>query len=110
MNSLIWLGAVVGLALIGVLGDFFIKLSSVKSPANLKIFLLGLVIYASTAFGWFFVMRHVKLSTLGVFYALGTVLFLTILSVGYFKESLNHYEALGIILAIISLILLARFA
>ncbi|MFH1170208.1 MAG: transporter [Candidatus Vogelbacteria bacterium] len=110
MNSIIWLGVIILLALVGVLGDFFIKLSGIKIPADWRLFSIGLIIYALTAFGWFFVMRQVKLSTLGVFYALGTVLFLTLVSTLYFKESLNPYEIIGIILAIISLVLLGRFA
>ena len=75
-----------------------------------KYFIIGLVVYASTAFGWFFVMKHEKLSTLGVFYAVTTVLFLTLVSVFYFKESINAYEIAGIALAIVSLVIMGRFA
>lgn len=55
-------------------------------------------------------MKYIKLSTLGVFYGISTVLFLTIISVFYFKENLNIYEIIGIVGAIISLILLGKFA
>ncbi|MBI2631980.1 transporter [Candidatus Pacearchaeota archaeon] len=101
---------IIVLALIGVVGDFFIKIAGKEKNINWFWFIIGLTIYASTAFGWLFVMRHVKLSTLGVFYGISTVLFLVFLSVLYFKESLNYYEGLGIIFAIISIILLGRFA
>lgn len=98
------------LSLIGVIGDFFVKIASEqKGFLGLKWLLVGALVYALTAFGWFYVMRHVKLTTLGVFYAISTVIFLTLLSVFYFKESLNYYELIGVVLAIISLILLSRF-
>jgi drug/metabolite transporter (DMT)-like permease len=103
--------ATVFLALMGVVGDFFINLSGEgKKFMDLKWFLLGFFIYALTAFGWFFVMKNIKLSTLGVFYAVSTILFLTLVSVFYFKEPLNIYEVVGIIGAVISLTLLGKFA
>ena len=102
---------IVLLSLIGVIGDFFIKLAgSGKNFIELKWFLLGFIIYGITAFGWFYVMKNIKLATLGVFYAISTILFLTLIGVFYFKEQLNFYEILGIITAIISLILLSSFA
>lgn len=99
------------LSFYGVVGDFFIKLSG-NGPKFVELhwFIIGLLIYASSAFGWFYVMKHVKLATLGVFFAVSTVLFLLIFGVYYFKESLNYFEIAGIILAIVSLILLGRFA
>ena len=102
---------VVILALIGVVGDFFIKLSgSGIKFIELKWFLLGIIIYTSTAFGWFYAMKHVQLATLGVFYAISTVLFLAFVGAFYFKERLSFYEVGGVIAAVISLILLSRFA
>lgn len=112
MNKvLLSLIASIFLALVGVLGDSFIKASGEGAKwINWKIFLVGLLIYASTAFGWFFVLKNVKLSTLGAVYAITTVLALVAVGVFYFKESLNVYESIGIFLAIGSFILLARFA
>ena len=103
---------IVGLSIAGVLADFLLKLSTrSSSKLTLWIFLLaGLVIYSSTAFGWFYVMRHVKLSTLGVWYAISTVLFLTMGSVLFFKEQLTLQEITGVVLAVISLILLTKFS
>ncbi|OGZ18295.1 MAG: hypothetical protein A2V72_00815 [Candidatus Nealsonbacteria bacterium RBG_13_37_56] len=99
------------LALVGVIGDFFIKLAGEgKKFIELKWFIIGFLIYAATAFGWFFVMKNIKLSTLSVFYAVSTVLFLTLISVFYFKEPLNIYEIIGIILAITSIVLLGKLA
>jgi drug/metabolite transporter (DMT)-like permease len=103
--------ATILLALVGVAGDFFIKLAgSGKKFMEVKWFVIGFVIYALTAFGWFFVMKNIKLSTVGVFYAVSTVLFLTALGVFYFKESINVYEIIGLALAITGIILLGKFA
>lgn len=101
---------VIVLAIIGVLGDFFIKISGNGAQfMNIKWFVVGFLIYGMTAFGWFYVMKHMKLSSLGVTYALITVLVLTAVSIFYFQEKLNTQEIIGIVAAIISLILLSRF-
>ncbi len=111
MSKFLILGFIIVLSLVGVLGDFFIKLAGNGSKyMDVRLFLIGLVVYASTAFGWFYVMKEIKLGTLGVYYALGTVLFLTLLSIFYFKEQFTHYETIGIVLGIASLILLGRYA
>ncbi len=99
------------LSLAGVIGDFFIKLAGNGSKyMEAKWFVLGALVYAATAFGWFYVMKHIKLSSLGVIYSLSTVLLLVALGVFYFHEKLNVYEILGISAAIVSIILLSRFA
>jgi small multidrug resistance pump len=103
---------IVALSIVGVFADFLLKLSTrASSKLTSWIFLLaGLVIYSSTAFGWFYVIKHVKLSTLGVWYAVSTVLFLTIGGALFFKEQLTIQEITGVLLAVISLILLTRFS
>lgn len=55
-------------------------------------------------------MRKIKLSTLGVWYSVSVVLLLTMVSVFYFKEKINSLEIFGIFLAIIALIIMAKFA
>jgi drug/metabolite transporter (DMT)-like permease len=101
----------IGLSIITVLGDSFVKSASLQSQfSGWKLLVAGALIYGLTAFGWFFVMRDLKLATAGVLYSLSTVIFLTIVSLVYFKEDINAMETAGIALAIISLILLARFA
>jgi small multidrug resistance pump len=70
--------------------------------------LIGLVLYASTAFAWVYVMRYLKLATIGVIYSVSMVLLLAGMGVVFFDESLSRTEIAGIALAIMSLILLAR--
>ena len=101
----------IAFSVIGVLGDYFLKLASGREQAlRTGWFYLGFVLYASTAFGWVFVMKHLKLATISVLYSVSLVLLLTAVGVLLFRESLNYFEVLGIVMAVISLVLLMRFA
>ena len=70
----------------------------------------GFTLYASTAFGWVFVMKHLKLAPSASFILFSLLLLLTAIGVVLFHESLNYFEVIGIVLAVISLVLLMRFA
>jgi drug/metabolite transporter (DMT)-like permease len=98
-------------SVIGVLGDYFLKLASSREE-SLKSgwFYLGFALYASTAFGWVFVMKHLKLATISIVYSVSMMLLLTVVGVVLFRESLNYYEVAGFVLAVASLVLLMRFA
>jgi drug/metabolite transporter (DMT)-like permease len=98
-------------SVIGVLGDYFLKLASGREqPLRTSWFYLGFALYASTAFGWVFVMKYLKLATISVLYSVTMVLLLTAIGVVLFRESLNYFEVIGIVLAVTSLVLLIRFA
>ena len=57
----------IGFSVVGVVGDYFLKLASSKEESLRSIwFYVGFAVYASTAFGWVFVMKHLKLATVGV--------------------------------------------
>ena len=98
------------LAGVNVLGDYFIKLSGI-GPKYIKYFpfFVGMVVYALTAVGWFFVMKEMKLSTLGIFYSVTTAILLVIVGTLVFKEQLNTYSLIGIALGIASIIILIKF-
>src|SRR4051812_45197019 len=101
----------IGFSILGVLGDYLLKLASgQKNPLRSVWFYIGFAVYASTAFGWVYVMRHLKLATIGVVYSISMILLLTTVGVAVFREPLNPYEILGLAMAIASLILLVRFA
>ena len=101
----------IAFSVIGVVGDYFLKLASGRDqPLRSSWFYVGFALYASTAFGWVFVMRHLKLATISVVYSVSMVLLLTAVGVLGFRESLNWYEVAGIGLAVGSLVLLMRFA
>jgi small multidrug resistance pump len=100
----------IGFSCMGVLGDYFLKLASTSaSPLKSRWFYVGFVVYASTAFGWVFVMRHLKLATIGVVYSVSMVFLLTAIGVVLFQESISYYEVAGLGLGIASLLLLVRF-
>ena len=56
----LWLAVLVtiGFSAFGVLGDYFLKRASLQDyPVKTGAFAVGFTVYASTAFGWLFVMR-----------------------------------------------------
>jgi len=110
MVNLIPILVIILLAATGVLGDYFIKLSG-NGPRyiNYPHFFVGMIIYALTAFGWFYAMKHIKLGTLGIFYSVTTVILLAFVGAVFFREHLNTYEIIGVTFGVASIIILARF-
>lgn len=101
----------IAFSVVGVLGDYFLKLASEREDSlRSKWFYIGFALYASTAFGWVFVMKHLKLGTIGVIYSISMILLLTGIGVVMFKETLNYYEIAGLLMAVGSLVLLTRFS
>jgi small multidrug resistance pump len=101
----------VAFSLLGVVGDYLLKVSSLsEKPFRTAAFYIGLTVYGSTAFGWLFAMRHLKLATISTVYSVSIILLLTTLGVVFFHERLGAMEVLGIVLALAALVLLVRFA
>jgi small multidrug resistance pump len=101
----------VGFSVLGVVGDYFLKVASLsEKPLRSAAFYVGFAVYASTALGWLFAMRHLKLATISTLYSICIILLLTSLGVVVFHEKLNVMEIIGIVLALTSLVLLVRFA
>lgn len=96
---------------IGVVGDSFLKLASAEEvPWRSRWFLVGFAFYASTAFGWVFVMKHLKLATIGVFYSVAMIVLLTTVGAVFFGERISGWELVGILMGVGSLVILGRFA
>ena len=101
----------IAFSLVGVLGDYFLKIASTQEhPLRSPAFYIGFVVYASTAFGWLFVMKHLKLGTIGVLYSVTMILLLTTIGIAFFGERMSYPEIAGLLLAVASLVLLIRFA
>jgi small multidrug resistance pump len=101
----------IGFSAVGVLGDYFLKLASQQAtPLRSMWFYVGFAVYASTAFGWVFVMQHLKLAVVGVVYLVSMIVLLTVIGTFVFREALGSREVAGLILAIASLYLLPLFA
>lgn len=110
MSSWLITLAITGIAVVAVIGDYFIKLASLtSSPVQNRWFLAGCVMYALTAFGWVFAFRHIKLASIGVLFSLSTVILLAALGVFVFGETLNKLELVGFGFAVIAIVLLGRF-
>jgi len=101
----------IAFSLVGVAGDYLLKRASeTANPMQSRWFYIGFAVYASTAFGWVFVMRHLKLATIGVVYSVSMILLLTTIGIVCFREPINRYEVAGLVMAVASLFLLIRFA
>ena len=61
---------VIGLSVISVGADYLLKRASDQMvPWESWWFWFGFVVYASTAVGWLYVMRHLTFATLGAIYS-----------------------------------------
>jgi len=112
MNSVL-LAFLAGIMLsaVTVLADVFVKHASLKNEfSGWPELVVGALIYGATAFGWFFLMRKITLTQLGVLYGVSCIILLTLVSVFYFKERISLMEILGIFLGLASIALLARFS
>lgn len=94
-----------------LIGDYCIKLASERSGGlTSSTFLFGATLYAIPAAGWFFLMRQHSLATIGVFYSASTIVLLAVLGFFVFKESFGLREAIGISLAVASVIVMSHEA
>ena len=74
LSKLLPLIAILFLSIAGAIADGFIKLASKgHNPIRSPWFWLGALSYFSTAFAWVYVLRHIKLSVVGVVYSYCTI-------------------------------------
>ena len=111
MDKPIILILAVGLSVVTVLADTLIKKATeIKSGTVMfSLVLTAALIYAFTALGWYKVLQKFELLNTGVIYALSCIILISLVSVFYFKEKLLVAEAVGLTLAVASIILLYRF-
>lgn len=102
--------AIIGIAVVSVIGDYFIKLASMQTRAiHNWWFVAGCVMYVFSTFGWVFALRHIKLASIGIIYSLSIVILLAALGVFVFGETLSKSELLGFVCAVVAIVLLGRF-
>jgi drug/metabolite transporter (DMT)-like permease len=109
MTKLIALMIAISLSIITVISDSFIKKASLERSVWNKWLVLGAIIYGLTAIGWVFVMKSMKLSTLGVIYGISCITILAIVSVFVFHEKISMIEIIGILLGVASIAILYKF-
>jgi multidrug transporter EmrE-like cation transporter len=101
---------VVGLTAIGVLADTALKLASAQhNPLWNRWSAMGFVLTGAFALVWLFLMRTMKLASVGVLYAVGSALLLVVTGVLFFGERLTPAETAGVVLATMAVVLLGRF-
>ena len=102
------------LILVGVIsstfvGDYLIKISSEREGGLLSVsFLLGAILYGLPAIGFFFMMRSNSLVSVGVFYSAATIILMAVLGYFVFKEDFGIRESIGLSLAILSIVVMAK--
>lgn len=100
---------VLGIVGFSIIGDYLLKLASQREDwMTTPHFALGALLYGVSAFGWVLAMRLMPLGSIGVSYAVLSVLALTALGVFVFGEKLALRDVLGILLAFTSLGLMSR--
>ncbi len=108
MNTVLILTGIVALTLAG---DWCIKVASADARGLAHpIFVAGAILYALPAIGWLFLMRSHSLAAIGVYYSAALLILLAVLGHLAFKEALGMREAVGISLAIASVMVMSHQA
>lgn len=103
-NTFVALGIV---TLATLLGDYFLKMATSK-PEGITTgwFAARLTTYGMLSFGWYFLMKSNPLATIGVMFSASTILLLSALGYFVFKEHFGLREALGVSLAVLSVVVM----
>ena len=110
-NTLLPLVVTVGLSFLSVFADYLLKRASGSSQPFSRGYFAGAVcIYAASCFAWIYVLRHVKLATVGAIYSVSAIGLLSVVGITVFRESLSISELVGLASAILALVLLGRIA
>jgi multidrug transporter EmrE-like cation transporter len=110
-NTLLPLLVTVGLSVFSVFADYLLKRASASPQPFSRWYFAGAVfIYAASCFAWIYVLRHLKLATIGAIYSVSVVVLLAVIGITVFRESLSVYERIGLAAAVYALVLLGRFA
>src|SRR3989338_1986468 len=111
MSYLTGLLFVLFISVVTIFGDVFMKLAAnANKYIDVSYFMYGMFLYLITGIGWFFAMKHVELSSIGTIYGLTTAIFLTLIGFFFFRENINIIEFIAIIMGVVSIFLLTRFA
>jgi multidrug transporter EmrE-like cation transporter len=99
------------IAVFTLVGDYFLKLASQREASFASVaFVVGILVYGSTAVGWVLVMKHLPLASIGVWYSIITICLLTGLGVFVFGETFTLRDGAGLLLAFAALAMMSRFA
>lgn len=108
MRSYLILAGIVALT---VMGDYALKYASMKAtPALSTWFASGAILYAGTALGWVLLMQSHNLAQIAVLYSSATILALTGVGYAFFGEAISARQAIGLVAALLSVILMGSEA
>lgn len=109
-SQLVTLARIILLTIFTVEGDYFLKKASTHASRFLNIdFLIGILIYASTAFVWVIIYKSTKFSISGVLYSIISLLVFVIIGMTMFGDKLSKLEYIGIAMALSSILILQRY-
>ncbi|MEM9792351.1 MAG: hypothetical protein AAF848_05365, partial [Pseudomonadota bacterium] len=106
-STSIALATMTGIVAVTLVGDYLLKVASLKNGLASFAFVGGAAMYMASAVGILFAMRQMSLASVGVYYSVLTILAMTALGVLVFGEQLLPREVLGIGFAIASLVCMA---
>ena len=92
------------LTLIETFGQYNLKEYTLKN--NIYFYLFGLLLYIISATIFMNLLSHEKIGVINLIWNIISTLFVFTMGYIIFKESINKYEMVGIIFAVISIILL----
>jgi multidrug transporter EmrE-like cation transporter len=104
------IAVVVLMAAVTAFGDYLLKVAGQTERIRSSYVVAGALVYALTALGWAYAMRHLQLAVIGAVFAACMVLFMALLGAIVFDESLSRLELVGVACALASVLLLSRFA
>lgn len=103
-NTFFILGIV---TLVTLFGDYCLKIASSKQGGLAAgWFAAGMASYAVLAIGWYVLMKSNSLATIGVMFTATTTILLSALGYFVFKEQFGLREALGVSLAVLSVVVM----
>lgn len=92
-----------------VFGDYLIKTATGHSSGIFSaFFIIGALFYGLSAIGWFYLMRHHSLTWIAVSYSAGTLVFLALLDVAVFGQTLRGRDMAAVAMALGSLFLIQQ--
>lgn len=95
------------LSIVSAAADYLLKKASLAPDAFRSLHLYAaMLIYAIMPIGWVYVLRHIKLASVGAIYSVIMVVLLALIGVTLFREALSPAEYIGLVCAILALILL----
>ncbi len=96
------------LVVVTILGDYYLKLGSVKAELlNFEV-AVGMTLFALTGLGWAWVMRHKSLDQVAVLYSGGSLILLACLGWFIFNEPITTKKLVGVCFAAIAIWLIGE--